>query len=97
MAPPHRATQEEAAKPLTRRLADLQRYMQDEQERHTDLEDALEDLRARHEDLKELCRAQGPKRGSALAGPPRSSALIALSAISKCWGLESETHIIMTS
>jgi hypothetical protein len=51
-------TQEEATRPLTWRLANLQHYMQDEQEWHTDLEDALKDLRARHEDLKELCRAR---------------------------------------
>jgi hypothetical protein len=51
-------TQEEATRPLTRRLADLQHYMQDEQEWHTDLKNALEDLRVRHEDLKELCKAQ---------------------------------------
>jgi predicted nucleic acid-binding Zn-ribbon protein len=51
-------TQEEAARPLKRRLANLQHYMQDKQERHMDLEDALEDLRVRHEDLKELFKAQ---------------------------------------
>jgi hypothetical protein len=51
-------TQEEAARPLMRRLANPQHYMQDKQEWHTDLEDALKDLRARHEDLKELCRAR---------------------------------------
>jgi hypothetical protein len=51
-------TQEEAARPLTQRLADLQHYVQDEQEQHTDLEDALKDLRVRPEDLKELCRAR---------------------------------------
>jgi hypothetical protein len=51
-------TQEEPARPLTWRLADLQHYMQDEQEWHTNLEDVLEDLRVRHEDLKELCRAR---------------------------------------
>jgi hypothetical protein len=50
-------TQEEATRPLTWRLANLQYYVQDEQEWHTDLENALEDLRVRHEDLKELCRA----------------------------------------
>jgi hypothetical protein len=32
-------TQEEAARPLKRRLADLQHYMQDEQEWHTDLKE----------------------------------------------------------
>jgi predicted nucleic acid-binding Zn-ribbon protein len=53
------AAQEEAVRPLNRRIADLQQYMQTEQERHTDLEDTLEDLRSLHEDLKELCKARG--------------------------------------